>query len=83
MYSLAVAIFHPGQRVQGLDMGTGYSPYTDMPTGSGQSLSRKISLSQTFDHVSYQEVDTEQRIQFEALLKEVCLIRCKHVRNLV
>ncbi|XP_064394866.1 uncharacterized protein LOC135342101 isoform X2 [Halichondria panicea] len=47
----------PGSTVE-----IGYSPYSDMS-------SRKNSLSQTFEYVTYQEVDAEQRIQFEALLK--------------
>ncbi len=52
----------PGSTVE-----IGYSPYSDMS-------SRKNSLSQTFEYVTYQEVDAEQRIQFEALLKRVCTL---------
>ncbi len=51
-------------------MDIGHSPYLDMPSRKNS----QNSLSQTFEYVTYQEVDAEQRIQFEALLKRVCMV---------
>ncbi len=47
-----------------------YSPYSDVPTESGQS-SQKNTRSQAFENVTYQEIDAGQRVQFEALLLKV------------
>ena len=51
-----------------------YSPYSDTSSDSvlsSPATKRTFSVSQTYDYVTYQEVDTEQRIEFEALLKRV------------